>query len=152
MDTMEQKLNVEVGDSDHTEGGESAIAAVVLGAKVIEKHITLDKEMEGPDHRASMMEKEFKNYVKGIRMAESLLGDGVKQPTQDEQVMRNVVRRSIVAKSSLKKGTILTEESFEYKRPATGLGPQYVQQLIGQELIRDIRQDEMILLSDIKGR
>lgn len=150
MKTMAEELQVEVGYSDHTEDSISAIAAATLGARVIEKHITLDQEMNGPDHKASMMENEFKQYIKNIRSIEILLGDGIKKPTQVEEIMRIAVRRSIVAKYYLKKGTILTEDLLEYKRPATGLSPVEIYKILGKKIIRDINQDEKIQIEDIE--
>lgn len=148
--TMQEALQIEVGYSDHTEGVDAAIAAVALGATIIEKHITLDKEMEGPDHKASMVEKEFESYITSIRNAQKLLGEGIKKPTKVELPMRLAVRRSIVAKGEIEKGTVLTEELLEYKRPGTGLSPIYMQQIIGKQVVRAIKNDEMIRLEDIK--
>lgn len=152
MQTMKEKLGVEVGYSDHTEGMEAAIAAVVLGAKIIEKHITLDRKMQGPDHKASMEEGCFRQYIQGIRNAEMLLGDGVKQPTRIEEEMRMTVRRSIVAKKQLNPGTILTEDLLEYKRPATGLSPMYADKIIGKVVKRKVVKDGMIQLDDVEDR
>ncbi|MGL6173211.1 MAG: N-acetylneuraminate synthase [Cellulosilyticaceae bacterium] len=152
MQTMREKLGVEVGYSDHTEGMEAAIAAVALGAKIIEKHITLDREMQGPDHKASMEEEAFRQYIQGIRNTEMLLGDGVKQPTYIEEEMRMTVRRSIVAKKLLESGTVLTEDLLEYKRPATGLSPIYAEKIIGKVVKRKVGKDEIIQLEDVEDR
>ncbi len=105
--------------------------------------------MKGPDHKASMEEKEFTHYVTQIRRTKILLGTGTKQPTQAEEEMRNLVRRSIVAKTNLKKDTILTFEMLEYKRPANGLSPKDYIKLIGRKINRDINLDECIRLEDL---
>lgn len=149
MVTMKNAFKVDVGYSDHTLGNEAAVCAVALGAKVIEKHFTLDKNMEGPDHKASLDPEELKSFVNSIRKAEKLLGDGIKKPTAREKEIMGDVRRSIVASKNLKKGTVLTEECFEYKRPGSGLKPEFSEILIGKKLKRDLMEDELIKLEDI---
>ena len=124
MVTMREAFKVPTGLSDHTVGNEAAIAAVALGAEFIEKHITLDTEMEGPDHKASMGPVEFKEYVTSIRNTEKLLGDGIKRPTARELVIMKDVRRSIVARETLKKGTIIEKNMLAYKRPGNGIRPE----------------------------
>lgn len=150
MVTMKEAFKVEVGYSDHTIGNEAAVCAVALGAKVIEKHFTLDKSMDGPDHKASMNPKELKSYVQAIRKTELLLGDGIKKPTEREKSILKDVRRSIVAGISLNKGTVLTEDVVEFKRPGSGLKPEYLNMIIGKKLKRNILEDELILLHDIE--
>ena len=145
MQTIQETLGVEVGYSDHTEASLSAIAAVALGAKVIEKHITLDRKMEGPDHKASMEEEAFKLYVDAIRQTEKVRGSGIKVPTASEEEMRQVVRRSIVAKYDLKEGTRLTEEMLTYKRPGTGIAPKNLDKVLGKVLKVNLKRDECIL-------
>lgn len=149
MDTMRKAFNIEVGYSDHTLGNEAAIAAVALGAKVIEKHFTLDKNMEGPDHKASMDPKELIAYVDSIRKTEKLLGDGIKKPTEREKIIMKDVRRSIVASEDLKKGTVLTRENLEFKRPGNGLKPGNINLILGKKVNRDIKSDELINLEDL---
>lgn len=144
MVTMRDAFKIEVGLSDHTIGYEAAIAAVALDAKFIEKHITLDKNMEGPDHKASMGPKEFKKYVQYIRNTEALLGNGIKKPTEREKIIMRDVRRSIVAACDLKKGTVIKKDMIMYKRPGNGINPELSYILIGREIRRDIKKDEII--------
>lgn len=149
MVTMGEAFKVPVGLSDHTVGNEAAVAAVALGAEFIEKHITLDKEMEGPDHKASMGPNEFKLYVEAIRNTEKLLGDGIKRPTKREiQIMKDV-RRSIVAKALLQKGTVITKDMLTYKRPGNGIKPELADVIVGRTLKRSINQDELIMWEDL---
>lgn len=150
MITMREAFKIPVGLSDHTTGNEAAIAAVALGAVMIEKHITLDRDMEGPDHKASMPPEEFKHYLLSIRNTEKLLGDGIKKPTERERLIMKDVRRSIIASSELKKGTILTSDMFEYKRPGDGITPKLDYLLKGRRLKRDLRKDELILWRDLE--
>ena len=149
MVTMRDAFKVPVGLSDHTLGNEAAIAAVALGAEFIEKHITLDKKMEGPDHKASMDPKEFKNYVSAIRSTEKLLGDGIKKPTDREIEIMKDVRRSIVASSELKEGSIIDESMLAYKRPGYGIKPELVDAILGRKLKKKIYKDQLIMWSDL---
>ena len=149
MITMKNAFAIPVGLSDHTLGFEAAIAAVALGAEFVEKHITLDRSMEGPDHKASMPPLEFKEYVKYIRNTELLLGDGIKKPTQREKQIIKAARRSIVAAYDLEKGSIITEEMIGFKRPGYGIKPEMIDILIGRELKRDLKKDEVIEWKDI---
>lgn len=149
MVTLRNAFRFPVGYSDHTLGFEAAVAAVSLGAVSIEKHITLDRDLPGPDHRASMPPEEFKEYVKHIRNTEKLLGDGRKKPTQKEKVIMQQVRRSILAAEDLKEGTILTKEMFCYKRPGKGILPEYADILVGRRLKRDIKKEERIMWEDV---
>lgn len=149
MVTMRDAFKVPVGLSDHTIGNEAAIAAVALGAEFIEKHITLDRDMEGPDHKASMPKDEFKAYVKAIRDTELILGDGIKRPTKREVLIMRDVRRSIVASTNIKKGTILTVDLLDYKRPGYGIEPGMVSYVIGRKLKRSVVKDEIILWQDV---
>jgi len=149
MITMREAFKVDVGYSDHTLGNEAAIAAVAMGATVIEKHFTIDKNMDGPDHKASMEPGELKDFVKAIRKTEKILGDGIKGPTDREKKIIKDVRRSIVAGRNLKKGTILTIDMLEFKRPGTGLYPEFVDFVVGKEIKRDIQEDAVIKLEDL---
>ena len=142
-------VNDETGILLFISGYEAAIAAVALDAKFIEKHITLDKNMEGPDHKASMGPKEFKRYVQYIRNTEALLGNGIKKPTEREKVIMRDVRRSIVAACDLKKGTMIKKDMIMYKRPGNGINPELSYILIGREVKRDIKKDEIIKWEDI---
>lgn len=149
MITMKEAFKVPVGLSDHTLGFEAAVAAVALGAEFIEKHITLDRNMQGPDHKASMPPDEFKSYVQHIRNAEKLLGDGIKRPTKNEEEIMTTVRRSIVAACDIKRGTIIEKSMLSYKRPGSGINPELNYVLVGRELKRDLKKDEIIEWSDI---
>lgn len=149
MVTLRDAFHIPVGYSDHTLGFEAAVAAVSLGAVCIEKHITLDRNLPGPDHRASMSLEEFKEYVNHIRNAEKLLGDGRKKPTKKEKIMMQQIRRSILAVEDLKAGTILTKEMFCYKRPGGGIPPECADILIGRMLKRDIKIEEEIMWEDV---
>lgn len=149
MITLRDAFKVPIGLSDHTLGFESAIAATTLGAKFIEKHITLDKNMKGPDHKASMDFDEFKEYVIHIRNTERLLGDGVKKPTKREIDIIKDSRRSILASRFLKKGTILKEDMLTFKRPGYGIKPELSYILIGRKLKRDLLKEEVIWWDDV---
>lgn len=149
INTLREAFKVPVGFSDHTLGFESAIAAVALGAEFIEKHITLDRNMKGVDHKASMPKKEFKEYVEYIRNTEKLLGNGIKKPSSREITIMKDVRRSIVAAKDLKKGTIIEKSMLTYKRPGYGIKPELSYIFIGKEIKRDIIKDEVIEWSDI---
>ncbi len=149
MATMRDAFHLEVGYSDHTLGFEAAVAAVALGAVCIEKHITLDRNMQGPDHKASMDPDNFKKYVNHIRNTEKLLGDGIKKPTKKEKIMMQQTRRSILAAIDLKAGTVLNEDMLAYKRPGTGIAPEMADIVAGRVLKRDLCQDEPITWEDI---
>lgn len=149
MLTMRDVFHLPVGYSDHTPGFEAAVAAVAMGAVVIEKHITLDKEMTGPDHKASMSPEEFGEYVRHIKNTEKLLGDGKKRPTANEKVMMQQVRRSILAARDLKAGTVLTEEMLCLKRPGTGIAPEFVPIILGRKIKKDKEKEETITWEDI---
>jgi N,N'-diacetyllegionaminate synthase len=132
MHTMRKAFNVPVGYSDHTSGIEVAIAAVALGACVIEKHLTLDTSLPGPDHQASLEPNEFARMVKGVRIIEAALGSGRKEPAFSEANTAAVARKSLVAAWDIAAGTELTEEMIAIMRPGTGLPPAMRQQLLGR--------------------
>jgi N,N'-diacetyllegionaminate synthase len=146
MRTMQRELGVEVGYSDHTPGIEVSIAAVALGAVVIEKHFTLDKNMEGPDHKASLEPVEFAAMIRAIRNIEKSLGGDIKGPTPSEIKNISIVRKSIVAKYPIKKGDVFTEGNITTKRPASGISPMKWFEVIGTGAIKDFVEDEMIVL------
>lgn len=146
MLTIKERLGVGVGYSDHTRGIEIPIAAAALGAEVIEKHFTLDKKMEGPDHKASLEPDELQAMVKAIRNIESALGSGEKKPSESEKKNIGIVRKSIVAKCNIKAGSKFDEDNLTTKRPGTGISPMDWNQVIGQLAKRDFRADEMIEL------
>lgn len=133
-----------VGYSDHTEGIEVPIAAAALGAKVIEKHFTLDRAMEGPDHRASLEPEGFSAMVKAIRNIETALGDGKKKRTASEVDNIKIVRKSIVAAKRIKAGETLTEGNITAKRPGTGISPMEWHEVLGKKAARDYMPDELI--------
>ena len=144
MLTLKKELGVEVGYSDHTQGIEVPIAAAALGATVIEKHFTLDRNMDGPDHKASLEPDELQSMVQAIRNIEAALGDGIKMPTKSEKRNIDVVRKSIVAKCDIAEGEVFTENNLTTKRPGTGVSPMLWQQIIGQKAKRNFSIDELI--------
>ena len=144
MDDLRRSLGVEVGYSDHTKGIEVPIAAVALGATVIEKHFTLDKTMEGPDHKASLEPDELKAMVDAIRNIEQALGDGHKHVSPSERKNMDIARKSIVAARDIRKGEVLTEENITTKRPGNGISPMRWDSVIGTTAIRDFGYDELI--------
>ena len=144
MNTIRDAFKVEVGYSDHTLGIEIPIAAVALGATIIEKHFTLDKTMEGPDHRASLEPNELKAMVTAIRNIENAMGDGVKELTESESKNIKIARKSIVASKNIKKGEIFTEENLTVKRPGDGISPMNWDQVLGKIAKQDFKEDEKI--------
>jgi len=147
MLTLEQKFAVPVGYSDHTTGIAVPLAAVALGATVIEKHFTLDKRMEGPDHQASLEPIELKAMIQSIRnIEEALDGDGKKCVSPSEIRNRDVARKSIVAKQEIKRGEWFTEENITTKRPGTGISPMLWFEVLGKQAPRDFKEDELIEL------
>lgn len=144
MQTLGERFNVPYGYSDHSLGIVVPIAAAALGACVIEKHFTLDKDLEGPDHKASLDPRELKKMISSIRMVENSLGDGIKQPTPSEMKNRVAARKSIVAKVPIRKGTLLTADNLAVKRPGNGISPMRWEQVIGTIATRDFDEDEMI--------
>lgn len=137
LDTLRQ-VNVPVGYSDHTEGIQVAVLAVACGACIIEKHLTLDRNLPGPDHRMSIEPHEFKTMVERIREAGKILGNGIKQPMRSELNTRNVARKSVVALVDIKKGCRLTREMLGIRRPGLGIQPSELESLIGRKLDRDV--------------
>lgn len=146
MLTLKEQLGVRVGYSDHTQGIEIPIAAAALGAEVIEKHFTLDKNMEGPDHKASLEPDELRAMVQAIRNIELALGDGEKKPSESEKKNIDIARKSIVARCDISKGETYTEENLTTKRPGKGISPMRWNEIIGQKAIRNFSADELIEL------
>jgi len=144
MLSIQKAFGVSVGYSDHSEGIEVAIAAVALGAKIIEKHFTLDKTLPGPDHKASLEPGELKKMITAIRNIELALGDGVKKIMPSELNNRQVARQSIVAKANIKKGEALSETNITTKRAGSGISPMRWDQIIGSKSKRDYLIDEII--------
>lgn len=143
---IKEKFGVKIGYSDHTEGIEVPIAAVALGATVIEKHFTLDKNMEGPDHKASLEPSELKAMVKSIRNIEQALGTGHKTISESERKNIEIARKSIVAAKDIKEGEIFTEENLTVKRPGNGISPMEWENIIGKVAKRDFQEEELIEL------
>ena len=143
---LSKKFNTKVGFSDHTLGYESALAASAIGAEVIEKHITLNKKMPGPDHKASLSPKEFKEYVALIRNVEKALGKSKKQPTKNELKNLKLVRKSIVAKTTIEKGEKFNLKNIIAKRPAGGISPMKINNIIGKKAKRLFKVDDKISL------
>lgn len=143
---IEKKFGVNIGYSDHTEGIEVPIAAVALGATVIEKHFTLDRNMEGPDHKASLEPQELRAMVKSIRNIELALGDGHKVVSASEQKNVEIARKSIVAACNIQKGEMLTEKNLTVKRPANGISPMRWEEVIGTYARRDYQEEDLIEL------
>lgn len=141
MLTLKQAFNVRVGYSDHTIGSEVPVAAVALGAEMIEKHLTLDKAMEGPDHRASLDPAEFREMVRQIRVIETALGDGVKWPNPSEERIKPLVRRRVVAAHYLPKGTIIKWDHLSFKRANEGIYVDQVEHLIGRRIDLALSED-----------
>ncbi len=146
MVTMKDELKIPIGYSDHTQGIEVPIAAVAMGATVIEKHFTLDKNMDGPDHKASLGPDELKCMVQAIRNIEKALGSDKKEVTASEVQNREVVRKSIVAVCKIQKGECFSERNLTTKRPGTGINPMKWDEVIGKTAVRDYKADEMIEL------
>lgn len=144
MITLKNEMGCDVGYSDHTPGIVIPIAAAALGATVIEKHFTLDRNMEGPDHKASLEPNELAEMVRGIRNVEIAMGTGDKSPSESEIKNRAVARKSIVAARDIKSGEILCEENITTKRPGTGISPMKWYEVLGTKAIRDFKEDELI--------
>lgn len=144
MWALAERFNCPVGYSDHTPGIEVSIAAVALGASVIEKHFTLDRNMVGPDHKASLEPNEFREMVKAIRKVEIALGERIKKPSDEEMKIRNVARKSIVARKNIDKGDIFSEENLIAKRPGSGMSPMKWNDLIGRQAKKPYLSDELI--------
>ncbi|WP_103618841.1 N-acetylneuraminate synthase [Campylobacter concisus] len=144
MITLKNAFGLEVGYSDHTLGIEVDIAAVAMGAKIIEKHFTLDKNMPGPDHKASLEPDELVAMVRAIRNIELALGDGLKHFSKSESENIKIARKSIVAKCNIKKGEIFSEQNICVKRPGDGINPMRWDEVIGQISQKDYKQDDLI--------
>ena len=150
MATMGARLGCPIGYSDHTEGSEVALAAVALGACVLEKHFTLDRTLPGPDHRASLEPDELAAFVTAVRRVESSLGTGIKEPTEVERRNALAVRRSLAAAEDLSAGTVLTREMLTALRPGTGISPARIEAVIGRRLRRNVAHSELLALSDLE--
>jgi len=150
MLTLKREFNLPVGYSDHTLGILVPIMAVTLGAKVIEKHFTLNKNLPGPDHKASLEPKELKEMVKVIRNVEETLGSGVKKPTKSEEKIKKVARKSIIAKVDIQKGTKIISDMLIIKRPGIGIEPKYFDKVVGKIAKEYIKKDALIRFEKLK--
>ena len=146
MLTIKEAFGEKIGYSDHTLGIEVPIAAVSLGATVIEKHFTIDRNLEGPDHKASLIPKELKAMISGIRNVELALGSAEKTLSDEELINKSVARKSIVAAKKIKKGEIFSESNLAVKRPGTGISPMRWEEIIGKKSNRDYLEDQLIVL------
>lgn len=146
MLSIQKAFGVEVGYSDHTRGIEVAIAAVAMGASVIEKHFTLDRNLPGPDHKASLEPEELKAMVAAIRNIETALGDGIKRLTSSEARNKPIARKSLVAKRAIQAGEVFSVENITAKRPGTGVSPMRWDEVMGRAAPRDFLSDELIEL------
>ncbi len=144
INILKERYGVKVGYSDHTNGIEVPIAAVALGAEVIEKHFTLDKKMEGPDHKASLEPFELKLMIDSIRNIEQALGSQEKIVTESEKANRAIARKSIVAKINIRKGEVFSADNITTKRPGNGISPMEWNNVIGSEALKDFSEDELI--------
>ena len=151
MLTIQKEFDVAIGYSDHTLGIEVDIAAVAMGATVIEKHFTLDKAMNGPDHKASLEPEELKSMVRAIRNIETAIGSFEKKPSPSESVNVDVVRKSIVANQKISKGDILTDKNITIKRPGNGISPMQWDEIIDTVAVKNYKLDGLIQLSAIKN-
>ena len=148
--TIKEKYNVEVGYSDHTIGSAASIMAIALGARVIEKHVTLDNKMKGPDHKASQNIHEFKDFVNEIRLAESMLGDGKKSINESALKNKQIVKKSIYAKTEIKKDEIFSKKNLALLRPEGGISPQSLDKLIGKRAKKKYDSGEIISKNELK--
>jgi N,N'-diacetyllegionaminate synthase len=149
MNEIGRKFQVKVGYSDHTLGIEIPIAAMALGAKVIEKHFTLDRNMEGPDHQASLEPAELKDMVSAIRNIELAMGTGVKKPSESEMKNMAIARKSIHLKRNMQKGDLITEDDLDMLRPGNGISPMRMEEFVGKICSHDITAGQLLKWEDI---
>ena len=142
--TLQNEFDVPIGFSDHSPGIELPIAAVALGACVIEKHFTLDKNLKGPDHKASLNPKEFKAMVDAIRNVEVAMGDGIRTFSDNENNIKKVARKSIILNEDVHEGTIIEKSMLTVKRPGTGIAPKYIDEIIGKKIIKDLAANTVL--------
>jgi len=149
MLTLKREFRLPVGYSDHTLGILVPIMAVAMGAQVLEKHFTLNKNLPGPDHKTSLEPDELREMVKKVREAEKALGDGIKKPTKSEEKIKKIVRKSIVAKNDIPGDAVITEDMLIIKRPGIGIKPKYLNKIIGKKAKKDIKKDSLIKFEDL---
>jgi len=150
MDTLRAAFAVPIGWSDHTLGDEIAIAAIARGAEILEKHFTLDVNLPGPDHKASLNPKEFMDLTRKIRAVDLAIGTGIKQAQPSEIGTARIARRSLVAAQNIKSGEIITKDMIICKRPGTGLMPKYLPLILGKRAARDLKVDSLIDITDVQ--
>jgi sialic acid synthase SpsE len=150
METMRSAFGVPVGWSDHTDGIDISIAAVALGANLLEKHLTLDRNLPGPDHKASLEPGELREMVSAIRRIESALGDGIKRPVESEIPIAAIGRRSLYWRTTLPAGAAVTPSDLMALRPATGISPAEQASLVGRRLARLVTAGEMVRRGDFE--
>jgi len=151
MQTLRCEFRLPVGLSDHTLDTTVPIAAVALGANIIEKHFTLDRKLLGPDHRASLEPSEFGKMVARIREVEKALGNRIKKPTKSEEAIKKAVRKSIVARVNIPAGTVIAEHMLDFKRPGTGLEPKCLKKVVGKRAKKHIKADELVTFEKLRG-
>ena len=144
MLTIKEKFSLRTGYSDHSEGNVVAISAAALGAEIIEKHFTLDKSFEGPDHKASLDPIELKEMISSIREVEKVLGDGVKKPTETELKNRLTSYKSIIASKDIALGEEFTQENLSFKRPGTGISPMEYWSFLGKKSKKNYKAEDLI--------
>jgi N,N'-diacetyllegionaminate synthase len=149
INSLKKEFRLTVGYSDHSIGEEACLAAVAMGSTIIEKHVTLSKNMIGPDHKSSSNIKEFINLVKNIRKLETMMGINEKKILKNELNVQSVARKSIVSKTFLKKGKFLKRSDITFKRPGTGIDPMNFKKIIGKKLRKNILVNRLILSKDI---
>lgn len=149
MDTLGRELRLPVGYSDHTLGAEIAVASAARGARILEKHLTLDRSLPGPDHAASLEPGEFKSMCAAIRLVESALGDGIKKPAPCERKNVSVARRGVVAARDLERGRRLSAADLAVKRPVTGVPADQLERLVGKVLRKALRRDEPLTKASV---
>lgn len=151
ISTMKNAFNLEVGYSDHTVGLTIPVAAVAMGAIAVEKHFTLDRNMQGPDHKASIEPQELKQMVESIRLVEKAMGSGVKAPAPGEEEMAKTARKSLVTARAVCAGQVISRDMITVKRPGTGISPENLARVLGMRFTRDLPADYVIETGDIHG-
>lgn len=149
IQTIQQAFGRVVGYSDHTDGVEISVAAITLGAKIIEKHFTLDRNLPGPDHKASLEPNEFQTLVSSIRNVENAMGDGIKKCMPSELNTRQVARKSLVILKDIQEGEVLTEESLGVKRPGDGIEPKFYELFLGKKVNKTLFEDHVLKWEDV---
>lgn len=148
--TLQKEFEVPIGFSDHSPGIELSIAAVALGACIIEKHFTIDKNLPGPDHKASLNSTEFKAMVDAIRHVEVAMGDGTRKLSENELNIKKVARKSIVLSKNISKGMVIKKDMLTIKRPGTGIPPNHINEVVGKRVLKDLKSQTMLKWEDLE--